>query len=267
MRDFLDEIVPVARASIAGGYYEQCPKCACGKRSLANAVKKASARGEVAIISEIKPASPSKGALLAGGFDAGAIAKEMELGGADAISVLAEPVFFKGSLQNVALAKKSTRLPILFKDFVFDEAQLRAAKRAGADCVLLIYALFGKLYGKNCGKELRKMIALAHGLGLEVLLETHSHAEFAEGKKFGADLAGINNRDLRSLEIDLRTTQKILGAEGAGKLLIVSESGFETRKQVIEAQKAGAGAVLVGTSIAKSGNIAEKIVELKGLQK
>ncbi|MFA6048382.1 MAG: tryptophan synthase subunit beta [Candidatus Micrarchaeia archaeon] len=264
MNEFLGKIVPVVEKTVASGYYERAPLCRRPHRSLADAVRKAGAKGEIALIAEIKPASPSEGRLIARGASVARLAAGFEKAGATALSVLAEPQVFKGSLQNVRAAKTACSLPVLFKDFVFEKAQIVAAKKSGADCVLLIYSLFERLYGKNAENRLREMVAFAHGQGLEAMVETHTAREFALAKKLGADLLGINNRDLRTLEVGLGTTQKILSEGNAKGALVVSESGITSRKDVELVRNAGASAVLAGTSLLKSGNAGKKISELLG---
>ncbi|MFQ5405797.1 MAG: hypothetical protein ACE5DI_01430, partial [Candidatus Micrarchaeia archaeon] len=205
--------------------------------------------------------SPSRGKLLKK-VDAEKLAKKMKNGGATAISVLAEPAFFNGSLQNVLLAKKAG-LPVLFKDFVYSNHQVIAAKKSGADCILLIYALFKKLHGKKAFEKIKEKTRFAHKLNLEVLLETHDEKEFKGALKTKADLIGINNRNLKTLKVDLSTTKKILSKHKTNKP-IVSESGIFTREDTLATSRAGANAVLVGTSVLRSKNIEQKLEELTG---
>ncbi len=265
--DFWEKIIPTVMETVDEGYYARAPLCSEPRLSLKKAVQKASKAppGGMALICEIKPASPSKGALLHARFNVEKLALEMKRGGACAISVLAEPKVFHGSLQNVCRAKKAG-LPVLFKDFVYSNEQLLAAKKSGADCVLLIYALFEKMFAENADNAMREKIKIAHKLGLEALLETHSLAEFKAAKKLkpAPDLIGINNRSLEDLEINLNTTRNILAREKKGSFLVVSESGICSRKDVLLVQKAGASAALVGTSILRAKNPGKKISELLG---
>lgn len=219
--------------------------------------------GEFVIISEIKPASPSAGKLISGGI--GEVAAGMKEGGAGAISVLTEPRFFSGSLGNIGIAKK-TGLPVLMKDFVLDKAQLECGKRIGADLVLLIVSLFERGY---CRCSMEEMIDYAHRIGLEVLLESHSAGEFGKAQESDADILGINNRDLGTMEVSVENTINILS--GARRIQtgarngkpVISESGISSKEDVLRVKEAGAGGVLVGTSVLASGDIAGKLRGLK----
>jgi indole-3-glycerol phosphate synthase len=135
----------------------------------------------------------------------------MQHGGAVGISVLTEPIYFNGSLKTLIEARAAVELPILMKDIIISKEQIDAAAKLGANAVLLIQGLFDKGHCENAEAE---MIAYAHGRGLEVLLETHTEEEYLSALKTGADLIGVNNRNLDTLKTDLATTQQILSVQG-----------------------------------------------------
>ncbi|MEM3030931.1 MAG: indole-3-glycerol-phosphate synthase [Candidatus Micrarchaeia archaeon] len=242
MSSFLKRVIPRIGKLVESGFYDVRfpPK---KKRSLAGAVEGA-ARGAIPLIAEIKPASPSAGRLFCG--DARAAAGKMVAGGAVALSVLTEPRFFGGS---AVLLKEDFGVPLLQKDFIASERQFLD----GADAVLLIQALLDAV-----GADAEALIEKAHARGLEVMLEAHTLDEFRRAKKTRADLIGINNRSLASLRVDLRTTGRILRAEAKDRL-VVSESGIRNRADALRMLRAGADAVLVGTSLLRAKDIEGKV--------
>ncbi|MEM3815880.1 MAG: indole-3-glycerol-phosphate synthase [Candidatus Bathyarchaeia archaeon] len=259
MGDFLDLLAEAAIRNIDSGYY-QCgalgglPQRGVG-RSLKEVILKC--RG-AAIISEIKFASPSAG-ILRVERDVGNIARSMVEAGAAGISVLTEPTYFSGSLETLARARLSVDAPILMKDIVLSRRQIDAAYNLGADAVLLIVALFRRGY---CEAGLDDMIDYSHSRGLEVLLEAHDVEEFKMALLTKADMIGINNRDLRTLRVDINTTKAILervGKSEAGGRPIVSESGVKSPEDIRFLKKCGADAFLVGTSVMSAGNIKDFI--------
>lgn len=250
--DMLDRIANEVERTIDGGYYG-VKKADCKRFSLADNIRKRN----FALISEIKPCSPSAGRLFEG--DVEALAKEMANGGAAAISVLTEPVFFEGALENITMAKK-TALPVLMKDFILDTVQIEGGKNAGADAVLLILSLFER---GRANTKIDEMIGVAHKMDVEVFLEVHSIEEFRKAKETNADVIGINNRDLGTLGIDINTTLGILKNEIPDRP-VISESGIGNRDDILLMQKAGANGVLVGTSILKAGDVSKKEKELLG---
>lgn len=196
-----------------------------------------------AVIAEVKRASPSKGDILPNLVPA-AVAKDYVAGGATAISVLTDR-HFKGSLDDLRNVRSTIDLPILRKDFIFDPYQVYEARAAGADCILLIAAMLDE-------DELRSLSTLARDLGLASLVEVHNAAEFTLAEKLGAELIGINNRDLHTFKTDIATTEALLaGFHGAA--LIVSESGIETSGQLLRLYRAGARAFLIGESLLRGG--------------
>ncbi|MFH2106641.1 MAG: indole-3-glycerol-phosphate synthase [Candidatus Micrarchaeota archaeon] len=200
------------------------------------------------IIAEIKPASPSEGDLYSGSIEE--LAKIYEENGAGAISVLTNEKLFKGKLENVTIAKNATKLPILMKDFIVSREHVDAGKKAGADIILIIL-----------GTSPLELIDYTHSLGLQVLLETHTLEEFRQAKKTNADFIGINNRNLKTMEIDITNTIRILGKEKPDRM-IVSESGIKTRHDIEILENAGVSGFLVGTSLLKSKDVGAKLREL-----
>ena len=208
------------------------------------------------LITEVKFASPSLGKIrtLA---DPVKIAKQMIEGGSRALSVLTQPHLFNGSPEYFINVRQAVNVPLLMKDIMIDKIQIDAARNMGADFMLVIQSLFDKGFLK----EIDEFIDYGHKQGLEVLLEVHTKQEFENALNTEADLIGINNRNLDTLEIDLNTTQKILDKYEKTRP-ILSESGIETSEDIQFLKKCGADAFLIGSSIMKSDNIEEKIREL-----
>jgi indole-3-glycerol phosphate synthase len=197
-----------------------------------------------AIIAEVKRASPSKGDIFPG-LDPAAVARDYTSGGAAAISVLTDR-HFKGSLDDLRAVRAVTELPILRKDFIFDEYQVHEARAAGADCILLIAAMLK-------ADEIRALAEAAAGLQLAALIEVHNAEEFALAESLGAELIGINNRDLHTFRTDIATTEELL-RDYRGRALIVSESGIETPEHIRRLDRAGARAFLIGESLLRGGD-------------
>ncbi|MGH7842522.1 MAG: indole-3-glycerol phosphate synthase TrpC [Candidatus Binataceae bacterium] len=197
-----------------------------------------------AIIAEVKRASPSKGDILPG-LDPAAVARDYATGGATAISVLTDR-HFKGSLDDLRAVRAAVDLPILRKDFIFDEYQLFEARAAGADAILLIAAMLTQ-------DQMNILARAAQELELAALIEVHNRDEFARAESIDAALIGINNRDLHTFNTDIAVTEQLL--EGyAGGALIVAESGIETPAQIRRLDRAGARAFLIGESLLRGGH-------------
>ena len=208
-----------------------------------------------AIIAEIKRCSPSRGAL-APDVRVGNIAGCYERGGAAALSVLTEPSFFGGSLEDLQTARSACCLPLLRKDFIVDDYQALQARAAGASAVLLICAALP-------GASLGEIMGAAHSLGLECLVEVHDLAEMERALAVGANLVGINNRDLKSLQINLDTSRRLLPLVPPG-VAGVSESGIGARSEVEEMGRCGATAVLIGSSLVQAVSPEAAVRELAG---
>lgn len=215
------------------------------------------ARDEVNIIAEIKRASPSKGVIKAD-VDPAALALKYAAGGAAAISVLTEEDYFRGSLDDLRAVRAAVELPILRKDFIFDEFQVYEAAAAGADAVLLIVAALDD----------RSLVALRavieERLGMDALVEVHTVEEFERARACGASLIGVNNRDLRtfevSLEASIRVAQRAASDEG---VLLVSESGIGDKSEIAALRKMGYRAFLVGEALMRAVDPAEVLRRLR----
>ncbi len=208
------------------------------------------------LLTEIKFASPSLGKIRTL-TDPVVIAKQMIAGGSKALSVLTQPNLFHGSPEYFMKVRDAVDVPLLMKDIMIEEIQIDAAEKIGADYILLIQSLFDQGFLK----EIDEFIEYAHKKELKILLEVHTKQEFVNALNTKADLIGINNRNLDTLEIDLKTTETVL--EGYEKQrLILSESGIETAEDIQYLKKSGADAFLVGSSIMKSHNIEEQVRNL-----
>lgn len=211
--------------------------------------------GRIRLIAEIKQASPSKGAIRRN-FDPLEIARIYEEKRTDAISVLTEEDFFSGDLEFIPVVKGAVTKPVLRKDFIFDEYQIYESRAYGADAILLISSLLDRV---RAGEYLH----LCGELGLSVLFEVHDPAELEKALRLDADIIGINNRDLKTLTVDLETTF-VLRKEIPRDRTVVSESGISKREDVVRLKEAGVDAVLIGTSFMESQDIGRKIDELMG---
>jgi len=242
--------VPLAELQ-ARGYHRRPPSSQEPRASLREALR---APG-IGVIAEFKRRSPSAG-LLRAAADAGQLARAYERGGAVALSVLTEGPHFEGSLADLREARASSELPILRKDFVIDPYQLHEARAVGADAVLLIVAALSP-------DELARLRGEAGELGLDALVEVHDKAELALALDAGADLLGINNRDLRDFSVDMARTSQLM-AEVPGEVTVVSESGIATAAQLAALERQGVHGVLVGESLMRAPDPAEALLALRG---
>jgi indole-3-glycerol phosphate synthase len=232
--------------------------------------------GSVALIAEVKKASPSAG-VICKDFDPVRIAKEYEAAGASCLSVLTDEKFFQGSLDYLRQIRAVVKIPLLRKDFIIDERQILEAIEWGADAILLIVAILDD-------ERLKRFHSLAKAAGLAVLVEVHDEGELERAIAIGAELIGVNNRDLKTFKVDLATTERLAAIlnrrtgispasnfkrengdrQDACPTLLVAESGIHTRADVERLAKCGAGAILVGESLMKGGSIRTKVMELIG---
>ncbi|MDR3688839.1 MAG: indole-3-glycerol phosphate synthase TrpC [Fimbriimonas sp.] len=210
----------------------------------------------LALIAELKKASPSKGVIRAD-FDPVAIAKSYERGGASALSVLTDEFYFQGSPDNLRAAKLHTKLPCLRKDFVNDAYQVYEARAWGADAVLLIVAALSP-------SEIRDLQGLVHDLGMDALVEVHSEEEVGVAIDLGCPLIGVNNRNLANFATALDTSRRLLPIIAASGALPVSESALESRQDLDIVESAGAKAVLIGTTFCAAVDIEAKVREVMG---
>jgi indole-3-glycerol phosphate synthase len=212
-------------------------------------------RGPVALIAEVKKASPSAGVICAD-FDPVRIAREYEASGAACLSVLTDEKFFQGSLEHLRRIRGAVALPLLRKDFIIDERQILEAAENGADAILLIVRIL-------TGEQLKRFHSVAVEAGLAALVEVHDEGELERAQAVDPGLIGINNRNLDNFTVDLETTARLV-AKITHKL-IVAESGIHTGADVERVRRAGAGAILVGESLLRHpGGIAAQIEELLG---
>lgn len=205
-------------------------------------------------ICEVKKASPSKG-LIRPDFQPVALAKEYELAGADCISCLTEEHYFQGSSEYLKNIAETVKIPVLRKDFVIDEYQIYEAKFLGASAILLIASVLEFSRMKN-------YFELAHSLNLDCLVEVHTVQEIETVQQLNPQLLGVNNRNLKTFEVDLSTTAKLSHFRQAGQLF-VSESGIKNNEDMLTVQKNGADAVLIGETLMRSENITNTLHALR----
>lgn len=216
--------------------------------------KKALNDPQIAIISEVKKASPSKG-VIAEDFDYISIAKEYEEAGASAISVLTEPYFFQGSNDFLKEISEVVSIPLLRKDFVIDEYMIWEAKLLGASAVLLIVSILDIV-------QLKKFLDLAHDLGLSAIVETHDAVEIRTAMNVGAEIIGVNNRNLADFTVDIDNSISLRRCV-SDNILFVSESGIKTTEDVTRLKENNVDAVLIGETLMKSNDKKSLIAELK----
>jgi indole-3-glycerol phosphate synthase len=209
------------------------------------------------IIAEIKRRTPFKGDLVEQ-FDPLSIARTYADNGAVAISILTESRFFGGQLETVEQASKAVSIPLLRKDFVFDEYQVYESRACGADFFLLIATSLDK-------NQLKDLLELGMEIGLTALVETHDERDMEKAFHAGAELLGINNRDLTTGKTDLEISKRLFKeTRGVENLLLVCESGIHNRAQIEEFERLGMHAFLIGESLMKAPNISEKLQEFTG---
>jgi indole-3-glycerol phosphate synthase len=244
----LEEIIAATRKRVA------VAKISAGPRALSEAAEWHQPRGfrdslrrmgksGLAVIAELKKASPSKG-LIRADFPVAELARELEDAGAAALSVLTDERFFQGSLENLEIASQATRLPCLRKDFIIDEFQLLEARAHCADAVLLIVAALSQT-------ELADLHRRAGELQLDVLCEVHDSAELQRALDAGCETIGVNNRDLHTLRVDLGTSLQLAELMPPG-VVKVAESGIETGDDIASLREAGFDAFLIGESLMRA---------------
>lgn len=209
----------------------------------------------VSVIAEIKRRSPSKG-LIREDFDAVAIARAYAASGAACISILTDEHFFGGTLDDLIRVRAAVDTPILRKDFVIDAYQIDEARIVGADAILLIVAALD-------GDELKVLHDHARGLGLDVLVEIHDEAELEVALLTGSNLIGVNNRDLKTFDVDLSTTERIAARLDDPEVVLIAESGITNAEDVTRLARAGAVGFLVGESLMRQSDPGEALRTLR----
>lgn len=253
MKNMLQKLADNSQTAIDDGIYEISQKLPKSKINIIKSIRK---NKHAPLITEIKFSSPSLGNIRKIS-DPVEIAKSMIEGGAIGLSILTQPHLFNGSPEYFQKIRKAIKVPLLMKDVIVDKIQIDAAERIGADCILLIQSIFDKKLAKN----IDEFISYSHRKGLMVLLESHTKKEFIKSVQTDADLLGINNRNLDTLETDLKTTKNILKGRKERRA-ILSESGIESPKDIKFLHECGADAFLVGSSIMKSKDIKEHVKKL-----
>jgi len=254
----LDDILAYKKLEIEelkrnGNFAAPPPLPRAQRRNFAAALR---SPAEVRLIAEIKRRSPSRGDIRAD-LDAAQMALTYQRGGAAALSVLADEKFFGGSLTDLFKAREAVALPALRKDFILDKAQIwQSVSEDGPDAILLIVAALSE-------DLLKELLQEAARYGLACLVEAHTEEEVDIALQAGAEIIGINNRDLKTFVVDLKTTERLRKRIPEGKI-IVSESGIHSRQDVLRLRDIGVNAMLVGEAILQSPNPAAKIAELLG---
>jgi indole-3-glycerol phosphate synthase len=253
MSDILTKIAAYKRDEVAArkavrrlGDLESAAKTVSAPRGFRAALERAHAPGRLALIAEIKKASPSKG-LIRADFDPPALAKAYEAGGAACLSILTDTPSFQGSDDDLVAARAACGLPCIRKEFLVDPWQVAESRALGADAVLVILAMVDDALAAD-------LMAAARAHGMDALVEVHDAPEMTRAGRLGADLVGVNNRDLRTFEVDLAISERLAGAAPRGALL-VTESGIFGPADAARLERAGAAAMLVGESLMRQTDV------------
>lgn len=253
MSDILAKIAAYKREDVARrkalrtlSDLERAAAQASPPRGFAHALQRDHAPGKLALIAEVKKASPSKG-LIRADFDPPLLARAYEAGGASCLSVLTDGPSFQGDDAFLTAAREATTLPALRKEFLVDPWQVAESRSLGADAVLVILAMVDDSLAADLMSE-------AARFGMNALVEVHDEAEMARAGKLGSTLVGINNRDLRSFVVDLAVTER-LATQAPENALLVTESGVFTHEDAVRMEKAGAVAMLVGESLMRQSDV------------
>lgn len=255
MTDILEQIAAYKREDVAArkrarpfAEIESEALVAGMPRGFTAALRKKAGPGRPALIAEVKKASPSKG-LIRADFDPPALARAYEAGGAACLSILTDGPSFQGDDAYLVAARSAVALPCLRKDFLVDPWQVAESRTLGADCILIILSMVDDSLAAD-------LLAEARRFGMDALIETHDEAEMARAASLGGELIGVNNRSLRTFEVDLATTARMAHLAPPNALL-VAESGIFTPADVAAVAEAGAGAILVGESLMRQSDVEE----------
>ena len=240
------ELVAARQKAVPLAALEARAKRAGRARGFHRALAERAASGRYGLICEIKKASPSKG-LIRKDFDPAELARAYAAGGATCLSVLTDTPYFQGQDADLAAARAAVGLPVLRKDFMLEPYQIIESRALGADCVLLIMAALGD-------GQAEELEAAAGALAMDVLLEVHDAAELERALTLRAPLIGLNNRDLKTLSVDLATTESLAPRIPAGRL-IVAESGLSDARDLERLHAAGAAAFLIGESLMRQADV------------
>ncbi len=259
MATILDEIIAYKRRVVAAAKQRVSPEVLQKRADLVrepgSLMESLTVAEDIALIAEIKKASPSKG-VIRENFDPVEIGRAYEENGAAAISVLTDVKYFQGSDESLTAVSEAVELPVLRKDFVVDPYQIHEARTIGASAVLLIVSALSQ-------RELAGLLAVCRDSKLDALVEVHSREEAKMALDAGADLVGVNNRDLKTFQTDLRTTFDLI-EHLPEDLVIVSESGIQTRDHVVRLRDAGVDAVLVGEHLMRHPDVGRTLRTLLG---
>jgi indole-3-glycerol phosphate synthase len=253
MSDILDRIAAYKRQDVAArkaarplAEMEARAREASAPRGFRAALQRAHGPGRLALIAEIKKASPSKG-LIRADFEPAALARAYEAGGAACLSVLTDTPSFQGADDYLVVARMGAALPCLRKEFLVDPWQVAESRALGADAILVILAMVDDALASD-------LMLAAEAHGMDVLVETHDEAELARAAALKANLIGVNNRDLRTFEVDLSITERLAAAAPPGALL-VAESGIFTSGDAARLERSGTKAMLVGESLMRQADV------------
>ena len=254
MSDVLQEICAAKRTEVGEAKkarpladVERAARAAPAPRGFAAALQRAMVENRYGLIAEIKKASPSAG-LIRPDFDPAALARAYASGGASCLSILTDTPYFQGKPEYLIAARETVGLPVLRKDFMLEPYQIVESRAMGADCVLLILAALED-------GQAAELEGVARDLGMDVLAEVHNGAELDRALKLRTQLIGINNRNLRTLKVDLTTTEELSRKVPMGRIL-VSESGLHTPADLARMAKVGARCFLVGESLMRRADVA-----------